>query len=120
MTGKTGPFDGKSAPLPASGRPPSPARPAAPDQGVSTLEQFQFETLRVANHTACRFAEKTRFSRSLRAGRRCAAASHFIFFKVETLYMVSSVSPSIMAWVRRACRAAMRRYCHHQMEFFRT
>ena len=39
----------------------------------SQLEQFQFETLRVSNHTACRFAEKTRFFRSLWAGRRCAA-----------------------------------------------
>ncbi|WP_300809821.1 hypothetical protein, partial [uncultured Desulfovibrio sp.] len=36
------------------------------------LEQFQFEMLRISNHTACRFAEKTRFFRSLRAGRRCA------------------------------------------------
>ena len=52
------------------------------------LEHFQFETLRVSNHTACRFAEKTRFFRSLwaGAGRRCAAASRFTFFKVETLY----------------------------------
>ena len=32
-------------------------------------------------HTACRFVEKTRFFRSLWAGRRCAAAS----FKGETL-----------------------------------
>ena len=31
------------------------------------------------------FAEKTRFFRSLRAGRRCAAASRFTFSKVETL-----------------------------------
>ena len=38
-----------------------------------SLEQFQCETLRVSNHTACRFAEKTRFFRSLWAGRRCAA-----------------------------------------------
>ena len=45
---------------------------------------FQFETLCVSNHTACRFAEKTRFFRSLRAGRRCAAVSRFTFFKVET------------------------------------
>ena len=49
------------------------------------LEQFQFETLRVSNHTTCRFAEKARFFRSLRAGRRCAAASRFTFFKGETL-----------------------------------
>ena len=38
---------------------------------------FQFETLRVSNHTACRFAEKTRFFRSLWAGRRCAAAPRY-------------------------------------------
>ena len=52
---------------------------------LRTLEHFEFETLRVSNHTACRFAEKTRFFRSLRAGRRCAAASRFTVFKVETL-----------------------------------
>ena len=52
------------------------------------LEQFQFETLRVSNHTACRFAEKARFFRSLWAGRRCAAASRFTFFKGETLYRI--------------------------------
>ena len=49
------------------------------------LEHCQFEMLCISNHTACRFAEKTRFFRSLWAGRRCAAASRFIFFKVETL-----------------------------------
>ena len=48
-------------------------------------EYFQFEMLCISNHTACRFAEKTRFFRSLRTGRRCAAASRFTFFKVETL-----------------------------------
>ena len=42
--------------------------------------------LRISNHTACRFAEKTLFFRSLLAGRRCAAASRFTFFKGETLY----------------------------------
>ena len=51
------------------------------------LDQFQFEMLRISNHTACRFAEKTRFFRSLLAGRRCAAASRFTFFKVETLQL---------------------------------
>ena len=51
------------------------------------LEHFQFETLRISNHTACRFAEKMRFFRSLLAGRRCAAASRFTFFKVETLQL---------------------------------
>ena len=49
------------------------------------IEHFQFETRCVSNHTACRFAEKTRFFRSLWAGRRYAAASRFTFFKVETL-----------------------------------
>ena len=42
--------------------------------------------LRISNHTACRFAEKARFFRSFGAGRRCAAASRFTFFKGETLY----------------------------------
>ena len=46
---------------------------------------FQFETLRVPNHTACRFAEKTRSFRSLWAGRRYAAASHFVLFKGKML-----------------------------------
>ncbi|HIX41399.1 MAG TPA: hypothetical protein H9857_11480, partial [Candidatus Desulfovibrio intestinigallinarum] len=46
---------------------------------------FQFEMLCISNHTACRFAEKTRFFRSLWAGRRCAAASRFTFFKAKTL-----------------------------------
>ena len=49
------------------------------------LEHFQFETFRVSNHTAWRFAEKARFFRSLSAGRRCAAASHFAFFKGKML-----------------------------------
>ena len=68
--------------------PPKPGRSHRHERTVS-LEQFQFEMLRISNHTACRFAEKAQFSRSLWAGRRCAAASRFIFFKVETLYRVS-------------------------------
>ena len=52
---------------------------------VSLLGHFQFETLYVSKHTACRFAEKTRFFRSLWAGRRYAAASRFTFFKDDTL-----------------------------------
>ena len=64
----------------------SPLRPQTRRKGgLSPLEQFQFEMLRIPNHTACRFAEKARFFRSLWAGRRCAAASRFTFFKVETL-----------------------------------
>ncbi|MDM8217047.1 hypothetical protein QUW15_12940, partial [Desulfovibrio piger] len=31
------------------------------------LKHFQFKTLRISNHTACRFAEKPRFFLSLRA-----------------------------------------------------
>ena len=48
-------------------------------------EYFQFETLCVSNHTACRFAEKTPFFRSLLAGRRCAAALQLAFFKSNLL-----------------------------------
>ena len=46
------------------------------------LEQFQFETLCVSNHTACRCAEKTRLFRLTRTGRHCAAA-HFTFSKLK-------------------------------------
>ena len=46
--------------------------------------------LRISNHTACRFAEKARFFRSLWAWRRCAAASRFTFFKAKTLYTESA------------------------------
>ena len=53
--------------------------------GSRTLGHFQFETLHISNHTACRFAEKTRSFRSLWAGRRCAASSRFTFFKGKTL-----------------------------------
>ena len=49
------------------------------------LKDFQFETLRVSNHTAWRFAEKTLFFRPVRAVRRCAAASRSAFFKGKTL-----------------------------------
>ena len=38
----------------------------------------------ISNHPACRFTEKARLFRSLRAGRRCAAALRFILFKGET------------------------------------
>ena len=47
--------------------------------------------LRISNHTACRFAEKARFFRSLLAGRRCAAASRFTFEKGETLWSILSL-----------------------------
>ncbi|HJA77609.1 MAG TPA: hypothetical protein H9774_12270, partial [Candidatus Desulfovibrio gallistercoris] len=52
---------------------------------IYILEHFQFETRCVSNHATWRFAEKTRFFRSLWAGRRCAAASSFTFFKGEAL-----------------------------------
>ena len=70
--------------------PPKTGRISRSPQGNNAPEQFQFETLRVSNPTACRFAEKTRFFRSLWAGRRCAAASRFTFFKGETLYSSTS------------------------------
>ena len=57
----------------------------AASPGSAALEHFQFEMLCISNRTACRFAEKAQFFRSLWAGRRCAAASRFTFFKVETL-----------------------------------
>ena len=43
-------------------------------RAFQTIEQFQFEMLRISNHTACRFAEKARFFRSLWAGRLGRAA----------------------------------------------
>lgn len=61
-------FRGPSSSAPA----PPPALPQAAIQGV--LERFQFETLRISNHTASRFAEKAQFFRPLWAGRRCASA----------------------------------------------
>ena len=60
--------------------------------GMAALEQSQFETLRVSNHTAWRFAEKTRFFRLVSAGRRCAAASHVAFFKGTMLYQEEDIS----------------------------
>ena len=72
-----------SQPCAHNSLPPSCAdcqRPKAEENARSLplfLEQFPFETLRVPNHTACRFVEKTRFFRLVWAGRRCAAASRF-------------------------------------------
>ena len=62
-------------------------------KAARTPEHFQFEALRVSNHTACRFAEKARLFRSLWAGRRCAAASRFTLFKVETLQQPQTSVP---------------------------
>ena len=64
---------------------------------VPASEHFPFETLRVPNHTAWRFAEKTRPFRLVWAERRCAATSHFAFFKGKMLYGTSSI--------RQICRA---------------
>ena len=46
---------------------------------IPTLEQFQFEMLRISNHTDCRFAKKARFFRSLRAGRLSRRLALFLF-----------------------------------------
>ena len=43
------------------------------------LEHFEFETFCTLNHTDGRFVQNTRFSRSVFAGRRCAAASRASF-----------------------------------------
>ena len=67
---------------------------------LSSSGHFQFETRSVSNHTACRFAEKARFFRSLWAGRRCAAASRFIFFKVETLPILPFLLPAKRVGIR--------------------
>ncbi|MCI7569609.1 MAG: hypothetical protein MSH25_09685 [Desulfovibrio sp.] len=81
---------------------------------LCNVEQFQFETLRVSNHTACRFAEKTRFFRSLWAGRRCVAASRFTFFKGETLWSNFSLKrcafPTIRPVVSRKKRGFSARF----------
>ena len=46
----------------------------------------------ISNHTACRFTKKRDFFRSLRAGRRCDAASRFNFFNGETLQTIARAS----------------------------
>ena len=59
--------------------------PFAEDRhGALFLTQLPFETLCAANHTACRFAEKNEIFRSVRSGRRCAAALRFALFEGET------------------------------------
>ena len=64
-------------------------------------EHFQVETLHVSTHTACRFAEKTRFFRSLWAGRRCAAASRLAFFKDKTLHVAQIPCATAREVIRR-------------------
>ena len=65
-------------------------------------------------HTACRFAEKTRFFRSLLAGRRCAAASRFSFFKGETFQGLLTLFFHLFQ-INRKCRRHMvlERYLPH-------
>ena len=48
---------------------------------AALLESFQFETLCLFIHTACRFAEKALFFSQLVAVRRCAASSCVAFFQ---------------------------------------
>ena len=54
------------------------------------LGYFPFEMLCVSNHTVCRFAEKKRFFRSLRAGRGCAAASRSASQRQSALFPAAS------------------------------
>ena len=54
--------------------------------GAVQLEHFQIERHCVSDHTVCRCAEKMRFFSPLWAGRRCATASQFTFFKGKTFY----------------------------------
>ena len=61
------------------------------------LEHFQFEMLRISNHTACRFAEKARFSRSLRLVPPCVAASRLSFGAVLVKTNVLLVLPNKLA-----------------------
>ena len=69
MKGKGGSFF-KGSPLPFA---------------LKALEQFQFETLRVSNHAACRFAEKRGFSAHFGLGGAVLPPRVFTFFKGETL-----------------------------------
>ncbi|WP_299392713.1 hypothetical protein, partial [uncultured Desulfovibrio sp.] len=60
----------------------------------------------------CRFAEKTRFFRSLWAGRRGAAASRFhLFSKVKTLYGEKYVRhDAVFLWDGYSIRRRRARY----------
>ena len=62
--------------------------------GAVQLEHFQIERHCVSDHTACRCVEKMRFFSPLWAGRRCAAASHFTFFKGKTFYRKKNRAPA--------------------------
>ena len=61
-----------------------PFLPNKSEECRQALEHFPFETLCTSNHTALRFAEIMRFSRTLLTRRFCADASRFIFFKEKT------------------------------------
>ena len=45
---------------------------------LSIIEHFQFEAYCLSNHTACRFAEKTRFFRETTG--RAALCRHLVFY----------------------------------------
>ena len=49
------------------------------------MERIRIGIVSDFNADAAHTTEKTRFFRSLSAGRRCAAASHFAFFKGKML-----------------------------------
>ena len=55
----------------------------SPDRLLPPLAPFQFETLCVPNHTAWRFAEKTRFFRSLLAGGAVPPPRILLFSKAK-------------------------------------
>ena len=71
--------------------------------------------LRISNHTACRFAEKARFFRSLWAGWRCAAASRFTFFKAKTLYTESADGQADGRYAARISAGRLMRAHLHRM-----
>ena len=62
--------------------------------GAVQLEHFQIERHCVSDHTVCRCAEKMRFFSPLWAGRRCATASQFTFFKGKTFYRKKNRAPA--------------------------
>lgn len=70
----------------------------AGSEAFSALKFVQFEMLCASNHTACRFAEKVRFFRSLRAGQCCAVASRISFFKGKTLYFFGIWNEKCGVW----------------------
>ena len=69
------------------------------------IAHFRFAALCVFNHTACRFAQKPRFFRSMPAGQRCPAASRSACFNGKALQGAGLSIPSRFkkeqAWTRR-------------------